>query len=41
LDVAGVAMDSNKTDTSQTWAAGWGVRLLDRLVSDHHEKPEK
>ena len=41
LDVAGVAMDSNKTDISQTWASGWGVRLLDQLVSDHHEKPEK
>ncbi len=35
LDVAGVAMDSNKTDISQGWASGWGVRLLDRLVSDH------
>ncbi len=41
LDVAGVAMDSSKTDTSQGWASGWGVRLLDRLVLDHHEKPEK
>jgi leucyl aminopeptidase len=38
LDVAGVAMDSNKTDISQGWASGWGVRLLDRLVADHHEK---
>ena len=41
LDVAGVAMDSNKTDISQGWASGWGVRLLDRLVSDHHEKADK
>jgi leucyl aminopeptidase len=41
LDVAGVAMDSNKTDISQGWASGWGVRLLDRLVADHHEKAEK
>jgi leucyl aminopeptidase len=41
LDVAGVAMDSNKTETSQSWASGWGVRLLDRLVSAHHEKPER
>ena len=38
LDVAGVAMDSNKTDISQGWASGWGVRLLDRLVADYHEK---
>ncbi len=37
LDVAGVAMDSNKTDINQGWASGWGVRLLDRLVTDHHE----
>jgi leucyl aminopeptidase len=35
LDVAGVAMDSNKTDVSQSWASGWGVRLLDRFVTDH------
>ncbi|MEZ5842209.1 MAG: leucyl aminopeptidase [Hyphomicrobiaceae bacterium] len=38
LDVAGVAMDSTKTDTSQTWASGWGVQLLDALVADHYEK---
>ncbi len=38
LDVAGVAMDSAKTDINQSWASGWGVRLLDRFVSDHHEK---
>jgi len=41
LDVAGTAMDSNKTDTSQGWASGWGVRLLDRLVADKYEKAEK
>jgi leucyl aminopeptidase len=41
LDVAGVAMDSNKTDISATWASGWGVRLLDRLVADQYEKAEK
>jgi leucyl aminopeptidase len=41
LDVAGVAMDSAKTDISQGWASGWGVRLLDRLVADGHEKGEK
>jgi leucyl aminopeptidase len=37
LDIAGVAMDSNKTDISQSWASGWGVRLLDRLVADGYE----
>ena len=41
LDVAGVAMDSNKTDISASWSSGWGVRLLDRLVSDQFEKAEK
>jgi leucyl aminopeptidase len=41
LDVAGVAMDSNKTDISATWSSGWGVRLLDKLVSDQFEKVEK
>jgi leucyl aminopeptidase len=41
LDVAGVAMDSNKSDVNASWASGWGVRLLDRLVSDQFEKPEK
>ncbi len=37
LDVAGTAMDSKKTAISQSWASGWGVRLLDRLVADHYE----
>ena len=41
IDVAGVAMDSSKTDISQSWASGWGVRLLDRMVSDKYERPEK
>ena len=37
IDVAGTAMDSPKTDISQTWASGFGVRLLDRLVKDNYE----
>jgi leucyl aminopeptidase len=41
LDVAGTAMDSNRTEISQGWASGWGVRLLDRFVADGYEKPEK
>ena len=41
LDVAGVAMDSARNDTNQSWASGWGVRLLDRLVADQHERGEK
>ncbi|MGD9827854.1 MAG: leucyl aminopeptidase [Hyphomicrobiaceae bacterium] len=38
LDVAGTAMDSPKTEVSQSWASGWGVRLLDRLVADKYER---
>jgi leucyl aminopeptidase len=38
LDVAGTAMDSVKTPINQSWASGWGVRLLNRLVADHYEK---
>jgi leucyl aminopeptidase len=41
LDVAGTAMDSNRTDISQSWASGWGVRLLDRFVADGYEKVDK
>ena len=37
LDVAGTAMGSPKNDFSQSWASGYGVRLLDRLVSDSYE----
>jgi leucyl aminopeptidase len=37
LDVAGTAMDSKKTPINQSWASGYGVRLLDRLVSRHYE----
>ncbi len=37
LDVAGTAMDSVKSSINQSWGSGWGVRLLDRLVSKHYE----
>ncbi|MDJ0930828.1 leucyl aminopeptidase [Breoghania sp.] len=37
LDVAGTAMGSTETEISKTWASGFGVRLLDRLVRDHYE----
>ena len=32
LDVAGTAMDSPKTEISQSWASGYGVRLLDQFA---------
>ena len=41
LDIAGTAIDSAKTDINQSWASGWGVRLLDRLVTDSYEKTDK
>lgn len=37
LDVAGTAMGSPANEYSQSWASGFGVRLLDRLVRDHFE----
>ncbi len=37
LDVAGTAMGSPATDINQSWASGFGVRLLDRLVKDYCE----
>ncbi|MHA1189395.1 MAG: leucyl aminopeptidase, partial [Alphaproteobacteria bacterium] len=38
LDVAGTAMASPSSDTNRSWASGFGVRLLDRLVCDAYEK---
>lgn len=37
LDVAGTAMDSIKSPINQSWASGWGVRLLNHLVAEHYE----
>lgn len=37
LDVAGVAMNSLKSDVNRSWGSGWGVRLLDQVVRDHYE----
>jgi leucyl aminopeptidase len=41
LDVAGTAFDSPRNDINTSWASGWGVRLLDRLVQLNYEKPER
>jgi leucyl aminopeptidase len=38
LDVAGTAMDAPRNSINQSWGPGWGVRLLNRLVSQHYEK---
>ncbi|MEQ8401719.1 MAG: leucyl aminopeptidase [Roseitalea porphyridii] len=37
LDVAGTAMASPAGDFNQSWASGYGVRLLDRWVRDVYE----
>jgi leucyl aminopeptidase len=37
LDIAGTAIDSPQTEINRSWASGWGVRLLDRLVADRYE----
>ena len=41
IDLAGTAMDGSRNDINQSWGAGWGVRLLDRFVAEHHEKSDK
>ena len=38
IDLAGTAMASEPSDINRSWGSGWGVRLLDRLVADKHEK---
>jgi leucyl aminopeptidase len=38
LDIAGTAMGSPQTEINKSWASGFGVRLLDRLVADYYEK---
>ncbi|WP_102957917.1 leucyl aminopeptidase [Mangrovicella endophytica] len=37
LDIAGTAMGSPANEYNQSWASGYGVRLLNRLVEDHYE----
>jgi leucyl aminopeptidase len=38
LDIAGTAMNSPQSDINKSWSAGWGVRLLERLVADYYER---
>ena len=37
LDIAGVGMNAPQSDINRSWASGWGVRLLDRLMRDNYE----
>jgi leucyl aminopeptidase len=39
LDIAGVAwQDGEHKELAPSWATGWGVRTLNRLIADHYEK---
>jgi leucyl aminopeptidase len=38
LDIAGTGMGSPQNDINKSWASGFGVRLLDRLVAEYYEK---
>lgn len=39
LDIAGVAwQDGEHKELAPSWATGWGVRTLNRLVANHYEK---
>ena len=37
IDVAGTAMASPNSEYNRSWGSGFGVRLLDRLVSEYYE----
>ena len=37
LDIAGTAMGSPQSEINKSWASGFGVRLLNRMVEDHYE----
>jgi leucyl aminopeptidase len=37
LDIAGTAMGAPKNEINQSWASGYGVRLLERLVAEYYE----
>jgi leucyl aminopeptidase len=38
LDIAGTAMSSVDSEINRSWASGFGVRLLDQLISEHYER---
>jgi leucyl aminopeptidase len=37
LDIAGTAFGTSPTETNTSWASGYGVALLDRLVRDYYQ----
>jgi leucyl aminopeptidase len=38
LDIAGTGMGAPSTDINTSWGSGFGVRLLNELVSEHYER---
>ena len=38
LDIAGTAFGGKSSEVNTSWAPGFGVALLDRLVRDHYER---
>jgi leucyl aminopeptidase len=38
LDIAGTGLASPDSEINRSWGSGFGVRLLDRLVSEHYEQ---
>ena len=38
LDIAGTAFGTKPSEVNTSWAPGFGVALLDRLVRDHYER---
>jgi leucyl aminopeptidase len=39
LDIAGVAwQDGEHKELAPSWATGWGVRTLNRVIADHYER---
>jgi leucyl aminopeptidase len=41
LDIAGMAWSSKDSAVIPKGATAWGVRLLDRMVAEHHEAPQE
>ena len=39
LEIAGTAMSSVDSEINRSWGSGFGVRLLDRLIAKHYERP--
>ena len=37
LDIAGAGLAPPASEINTSWGPGWGVRLLDRLVTDYYQ----